>query len=195
FDEMEKAHPDVSNVLLQVLDDGRLTDGHGRTVDFTNTIIVMTSNIGSQSLLEMTESGASQNEIEQRMMTILKSSLRPELLNRIDDTIVFHRLDRVMIGDIVRVQLEGLSRRMLDRGLMLEVTDAAVDSLAEAGWDPQFGARPLKRVIQKELENAIATRVLSDEIKAGDQVLVDVDSGVFSFTVSAVATQEDPVEA
>tara|TARA_B100001059_G_scaffold60126_6_gene55711 strand:- start:37 stop:2673 length:2637 start_codon:yes stop_codon:yes gene_type:complete len=195
FDEMEKAHPDVSNVLLQVLDDGRLTDGHGRTVDFTNTIIVMTSNIGSQSLLEMTESGASQNEIEQRMMTILKSSLRPELLNRIDDTIVFHRLDRVMIGDIVRVQLEGLSRRMLDRGLMLEVTDAAVDSLAEAGWDPQFGARPLKRVIQKELENAIATRVLSDEIKAGDQVLVDVDSGVFSFTVSAVATREDPVEA
>ena len=100
-----------------------------------------------------------------------------------------------MIGDIVRVQLEGLSRRMLDRGLMLEVTDAAVDSLAEAGWDPQFGARPLKRVIQKELENAIATRVLSDEIKAGDRVLVDVDSGVFSFTVSAVATREDPVEA
>ena len=195
FDEMEKAHPDVSNVLLQVLDDGRLTDGHGRTVDFTNTIIVMTSNLGSQALLEMTESGASQDEIEQRMMGILKGSLRPELLNRIDDTIVFHQLDRGMLGDIVRVQLEDLSKRMLDRGLMLEVTDAAVDALAEAGWDPQFGARPLKRVIQKELENAIATRVLSDQIKAGDQVLVDVESGGFSFTISAVSREEDPVEA
>ncbi|MBG83424.1 MAG: ATP-dependent chaperone ClpB [Phycisphaerae bacterium] len=195
FDEMEKAHPDVSNVLLQVLDDGRLTDGHGRTVDFTNTIIVMTSNLGSQALLEMTESGASQDEIEQRMMSILKGSLRPELLNRIDDTIVFHQLDRAMLGDIVRVQLEDLSRRMLDRGLMLEVTDAAVDALAEAGWDPQFGARPLKRVIQKELENAIATRVLSDQIKAGDQVLVDSDSNGFSFSVSAVSREEDPVGA
>jgi ATP-dependent Clp protease ATP-binding subunit ClpB len=195
FDEMEKAHPDVSNVLLQVLDDGRLTDGHGRTVDFTNTIIVMTSNLGSQSLLEMTDSGASQDEIEQRMMGILKSSLRPELLNRIDDTIVFHQLDRSMLGEIVRVQLEDLSRRMLDRGLILEVTDAAVEALAEAGWDPQFGARPLKRVIQKELENAIATRVLSEQIKAGDRVLVDAQSESFSFTVSAVSTEEDAVEA
>ena len=134
-------------------------------------------------------------EIEQRMMSILKGSLRPELLNRIDDTIVFHQLDRAMLGDIVRVQLEDLSRRMLDRGLMLEVTDAAVDALAEAGWDPQFGARPLKRVIQKELENAIATRVLSDQIKAGDQVLVDSDSNGFSFSVSAVSREEDPVGA
>lgn len=195
FDEMEKAHPDVSNVLLQVLDDGRLTDGHGRTVDFTNTIIVMTSNLGSQSLLEMTDSGASQDEIEQRMMGILKSSLRPELLNRIDDTIVFHQLDRSMLGEIVRVQLEDLSRRMLDRGLILEVTDAAIEALAEAGWDPQFGARPLKRVIQKELENAIATRVLSEQIKAGDRVLVDAQSESFIFTVSAVSTEEDAVEA
>ena len=195
FDEMEKAHPDVSNVLLQVLDDGRLTDGHGRTVDFTNTIIVMTSNIGSQTLLEMAETGTSQEEIEQRMMDILKGSLRPELLNRIDDTIVFHQLDRAMLGDIVRVQLEGLSRRMLDRGLVLDITDAAIEALAEAGWDPQFGARPLKRVIQKELENAIATRVLSDAIKAGDRVLVDVDSGEFTFTISPVAREEDPIEA
>ena len=129
------------------------------------------------------------------MMDILKGSLRPELLNRIDDTIVFHQLDRAMLGDIVRVQLEGLSRRMLDRGLVLDITDAAIEALAEAGWDPQFGARPLKRVIQKELENAIATRVLSDAIKAGDRVLVDVDSGEFTFTISPVAREEDPIEA
>jgi ATP-dependent Clp protease ATP-binding subunit ClpB len=183
FDEMEKAHPDVANILLQVLDDGRLTDGQGRTVDFTNTIIVMTSNLGSHELLSMTEDGASQDEIESRMLTILKGSLRPELLNRIDETIVFHQLDRSMLSGIVRVQLNSLGSRMAARGLHLDVSEAAVEALTEAGWDPQFGARPLKRVIQRELENAIATRILSGEISDGHRVLVDADEGVFSFTL------------
>ena len=190
FDEMEKAHPDVANVLLQVLDDGRLTDGQGRTVDFTNTIIVMTSNLGSQELLSMTEDGASQDEIESRMLTILKGSLRPELLNRIDETIVFHQLDRSMLSGIVRVQLNSLASRMAARGLHLEVSDAAVEALAEAGWDPQFGARPLKRVIQRELENAIATRILANDISEGDRVLVDADDGNFTFTIEHDVEQE-----
>ncbi|MDG2423911.1 MAG: ATP-dependent chaperone ClpB [Phycisphaerales bacterium] len=190
FDEMEKAHPDVSNVLLQVLDDGRLTDGQGRTVDFTNTIIVMTSNMGSHELLEMTERGDSQDRIEDRMLEILKGSLRPELLNRIDDTIVFHQLDQKMLGDIVRVQLQDFSRRMTQRGLELEISEAAIRTLAEAGWDPQFGARPLKRVMQKQLENAIATRILSGDILPGDTVGVDVVDGAFTFDVSRQKTTE-----
>ncbi|MEE2906748.1 MAG: ATP-dependent chaperone ClpB [Planctomycetota bacterium] len=184
FDEMEKAHPDVSNVLLQVLDDGRLTDGHGRTVDFTNTIIVMTSNMGSHELLEMTDRGESQDQIEARMLEILKGALRPELLNRIDDTIVFHQLDRAMLGEIVQVQLQDFSRRMSDRGLSLEVTEDAINSLADAGWDPQFGARPLKRVMQKQLENAIATRILSGAIQPGDVVRVDHVDGDYTFGIS-----------
>ena len=184
FDEMEKAHPDVSNVLLQVLDDGRLTDGHGRTVDFTNTIIVMTSNMGSHELLEMTDRGDTHDQIEARMLEILKGELRPELLNRIDETIVFHQLDRTMLGEIVRVQLQDFSRRMSDRGLSLEVTEDAINSLADAGWDPQFGARPLKRVMQKQLENAIATRILSGDIQPGDLVRVDQVDGNYTFDIS-----------
>ena len=135
----------------------------------------------------MTDDGASQDEIESRMLAILKGSLRPELLNRIDETIVFHHLDRSMLSGIVRVQLNSLGSRMAARGLQLDVSEAAVEALTEAGWDPQFGARPLKRVIQRELENAIATRILSGEISDGDRVLVDADEGVFSF-----ALERDP---
>ena len=182
FDEMEKAHPDVSNVLLQVLDDGRLTDGHGRTVDFTNTIIVMTSNIGSKQLLEMSERGDSEEIIDARMKEMLKQSLRPELLNRIDETIVFRSLGRNQLRSIVEVQLELLRARMAERELRLHVSKRAMDALAEAGWDPQFGARPLKRVIQKQIENTIAMKMLSDELLEGQTVEVDYKDDAFTFS-------------
>ncbi|MDP7029419.1 MAG: ATP-dependent chaperone ClpB [Phycisphaerales bacterium] len=191
FDEMEKAHPDVSNVLLQVLDDGRLTDGHGRTVDFTNTIIVMTSNIGSAQLLEMTERGDTDEQIETAMREQLKHALRPELLNRIDESIVFHGLSREQLRRIVEVQLDLLRGRMADRDLTLDVSEAALDLLAEAGWDPQFGARPLKRVIQQQIENEVAMRILSGGVADGDTVSVDRRDGQLTFTV----TTDEPTSA
>jgi ATP-dependent Clp protease ATP-binding subunit ClpB len=182
FDEMEKAHPDVANILLQVLDDGRLTDGHGRTVDFTNTIIVLTSNIGSQQLLEMTESGAVEAEIDAHMRELLKKSMRPELLNRIDETIVFHTLTQEELAEIVVIQLGNLRKRLAERGVLMEVSDAAIEELASEGFDPAFGARPLKRVIQQRIENALATRILEGVIESGDTVMIDATGGQFTFT-------------
>ncbi len=182
FDEIEKAHPDVSNVLLQVLDDGRLTDGHGRTVDFTNTIIVMTSNIGSQQLLEMTDRGDSEDTIDARMKEMLKQALRPELLNRIDETIVFHSLGKGQLRSIVEVQLGHLRARMAERDLRLHVSERAMDALAEAGWDPQFGARPLKRVIQQQIENTIAMKMLAGELLEGQTAEIDFKNDAFTFS-------------
>ena len=184
FDEIEKAHPDVSNILLQVLDDGRLTDGHGRTVDFTNTIIVMTSNIGSAQLLEMSDRGDSDEVIEAAMREKLKHSMRPELLNRIDETIVFHGLSRPQLRQIVEVQLELLRTRLRERHVKLDVSNAALDALAEAGWDPQYGARPLKRVIQRQIENEIAVRLLSNTVVEGSSVHIDSDGEHFEFEVT-----------
>ena len=181
FDEMEKAHPDVSNILLQVLEDGRLTDGHGRTVDFTNTIVVMTSNIGSQNLLQLSEAGASESEIDSHMRELLKQTLRPELLNRIDDTIVFHQLDRDQLRRIAAIQAETLGRRMADRGLTLEMTDAALDAMVAEGWDPHFGARPMRRVLRHRVENEIASQILSGSVSEGDLVRVDADGDTFRF--------------
>ncbi|MCP3906304.1 MAG: ATP-dependent chaperone ClpB [Planctomycetes bacterium] len=181
FDEMEKAHPDVSNVLLQVLDDGRLTDGHGRTVDFRNTIIVMTSNLGSDAILELTEKGAVEIEIEGHLRELLKKALRPELLNRIDETIVFHQLTREQLGDIVEIQLGQLRQRLADRELALVISDDAVTALADEGYDPQFGARPLKRVIQQRIENALASRILAGELEPGDTIDVDYQGKSFIF--------------
>ncbi|MEE3002487.1 MAG: ATP-dependent chaperone ClpB [Planctomycetota bacterium] len=190
FDEMEKAHPDVSNILLQVLEDGRLTDGHGRTVDFSNTIIVMTSNIGSQHILELTESGALDIEIEAHIQDLLKKTLRPELLNRIDDTVVFHQLTKEQLLDIARIQVEILCRRMAERGLLLELTDQALDALVSEGWDPHFGARPLRRTIRQRIENEIASLILAGTIEEGDRVLVDAAGETFRFeTISASATE------
>ncbi|MHC4909400.1 MAG: AAA family ATPase, partial [Planctomycetota bacterium] len=174
FDEMEKAHPDVSNVLLQILDEGRLTDGHGRTVDFRNTIIVMTSNIGSQHILEMTERGAVDVEIETHVNDLLKRTMRPELLNRIDETIIFHQLSRDHISGIVDIQLRNLRTRLADRGLSLNLSDAAMTTIAAEGYDPQFGARPLKRVLQQRLENPIARSILDGSFEPGDTIAVDV---------------------
>jgi ATP-dependent Clp protease ATP-binding subunit ClpB len=185
FDEMEKAHPDVSNVLLQVLDDGRLTDGQGRTVDFTNTIIVMTSNIGAQAILEMTEKGEADEMIAAHVRTLLKKHMRPELLNRIDETVVFHQLRKKDLAGIVEIQVGSLRKRLKARGLDLELTPVAVNALADEGYDPAFGARPLKRVIQQRLENPIAGKILEGVYAEGDTVKVDFAGKSFAFGKSA----------
>ncbi|MBM4107108.1 MAG: ATP-dependent chaperone ClpB [Phycisphaerae bacterium] len=196
FDEMEKAHPDVSNILLQVLDDGRLTDGQGRTVDFSNTIIVMTSNIGSAAILEMTEQGAIDAEIEAHVKGLLKKHLRPELINRIDETVIFRQLGREELAGIVEIQAGLLRKRLAARGLQLELTDAARKALADEGYDPQFGARPLKRVVQQRLENPIASRILAGECAEGDVIVVDHKGKSFVFAVrKAPAATVEEVEA
>jgi ATP-dependent Clp protease ATP-binding subunit ClpB len=184
FDEMEKAHEDVSNVLLQVLDDGRLTDGHGRTVDFKNTIIVMTSNLGSTELLTMAESGASQDKIKESVLSILKHSMRPELVNRIDDTVVFHQLTREQLSGIITIQLRQLKTRLADRGLSIAITDEAMNALCDEGYDPQFGARPLKRVVQQKLENPIALGILQGDYGAGDLIEVGYSGNQLLFSKS-----------
>ena len=191
FDEMEKAHPDVSNVLLQVLDDGRLTDGHGRTVDFSNAIIVMTSNIGSHEILAMTDKGAVHEEIEAHVKELLKKHLRPELINRIDDTVIFHQLDRKQLAGIVTIQLGLLQKRLQDRGLGIEISDDATAALASEGYEPQFGARPLKRVIQQRIENPIATRILAGEFNDGDIIMVGTNGEQFTFD-SRPAPEPEP---
>ncbi|MEX2219338.1 MAG: ATP-dependent chaperone ClpB [Phycisphaerales bacterium] len=183
LDEVEKAHPDVFNILLQVLDDGRLTDGQGRTVDFRNTIIVMTSNFGSQRIQEMTTGGAEDWEVEAavRQMLRVEGFLRPELLNRIDEVVIYHQLRREHLDAIVEIQLERVRKRMAERGMSLTLTDAAKRALAEEGFDPIYGARPLKRVIQQRVENALATKILAGEVGAGDSVAVDYRGKSFVF--------------
>jgi ATP-dependent Clp protease ATP-binding subunit ClpB len=187
LDEMEKAHEDVSNILLQVLDDGHLTDGHGRKVDFKNTIVVMTSNLGSSELVSMSEAGKSDSEIRARVLEILKHALRPELINRIDETIVFHQLSREQLGGIIEIQLSLLRERLAERGLSLEISRKATEALCDEGYDPQFGARPLKRVIQHRLENPIATGILSSEYESGDTIEVQEKDGDLSFTKATKA--------
>lgn len=173
FDEMEKAGPDVSNVLLQVPDDGRLTDGQSRSVNFTNTIIVMTSNIGAQTILKMTEKGEPDEVISAHVRTLLKKHLRREMLKRIDMPMVFHQLRKKDLADIVDIQVGSLRERLKARGLDLELTPAAVSALADERYDPAFGARHLKRVIQQRLENEIAKRMLEGKLTNGDLVRVD----------------------
>lgn len=181
FDEIEKAHKDVFNVLLQVLDDGRLTDGHGRTVDFKNTLVVMTSNIASQYIHELSESRAEDWEIEARLKDALKQTFRPEFLNRIDETVVFHSLTAEDLAAIVDIQLRDLGQRLAERKITFEVTRAAKALLAELGYDTSFGARPLKRLIQQKLENALAGRILAGEIDDGQHVTVDARGRTLTF--------------
>ena len=181
MDEIEKAHPEVFNVLLQVLDDGRLTDGHGRTVDFKNTIVVMTSNIGSSAILEMTEQGAEDYEIEAQVRSQLKQHFRPELLNRIDETVVFHQLRKDQLRAIVDIQLGNLCARLADREMTLTLSDEAKDLLADEGYDPTFGARPLQRVIQQRIENPLAQKILSGDFAPGDSIAVTVSGESFAF--------------
>ncbi len=181
FDEIEKAHNDVFNVLLQVLDDGRLTDGQGRTVDFNNTLIAMTSNIASSFIQDLAEKHAEQWEIEAQLNEALKASFRPEFLNRIDETVIFHSLTRDDLVGIVEIQLRQLAGRLEDRKIGLTLTPAAKDLLCEFGYDPSFGARPLKRVIQQRLENPLAQKILTGEIVPEQHVTIDVSGKGFSF--------------
>ena len=183
FDEIEKAHRDVFNVLLQVLDDGRLTDGQGRTVDFKNTIIVMTSNIASDLVGGLAEQSAEQWEIEAQLEDALKQHFRPEFLNRVDETVVFHSLSREDLTGIVQIQLDLLGRRLEARKLGLLVTDAARDMVADMGYDQAFGARPLKRVIQQKLENPLAQKILNGEVPDDSTVNIDVEGRSFVFHV------------
>jgi ATP-dependent Clp protease ATP-binding subunit ClpB len=189
FDEMEKAHPDVSNILLQVLDEGRLTDGHGRTVDFSNAIVVMTSNLGSHAILEMTDRHEDESVIEAHVRGILRKHLRPELLNRIDETVIFKALTREQLGGIVEIQLGNLRKRLAARGISLGMTAVATAALASEGYDPQFGARPLKRVIQQRIENALAGKILAGELGDGDSVRIDYQGKSFTFTKVAAAVE------
>jgi ATP-dependent Clp protease ATP-binding subunit ClpB len=181
LDEIEKAHRDVFNVLLQVLDDGRLTDSHGRTVDFTNTIIVMTSNIGSQAIQQVSQEGGSEDEIREAVRGALSTHFLPEFLNRIDETIIFHPLDRAQIRKIVGLQVEHLARQLEAHGMKLEVTDRAKDAVAQEGYDPTYGARPLKRVIQQQIQNPLASEILKGRFGEGVLIRVDFRDGEFSF--------------
>ncbi|PDW02360.1 ATP-dependent chaperone ClpB [Candidatus Viridilinea mediisalina] len=181
FDEIEKAHSDVFNVLLQVLDDGRLTDGHGRVVNFKNTVVIMTSNIGSAMIQEMTQDGVQEEEVRGAVLDELRSELRPEFLNRIDEVIVFGPLSRSQIGQIVEIQLGRLRHLLAERKLNLELSDAARARLAEEGYDPVYGARPLKRAIQQRLQNPLALELLQGIFGEGDTIMVDVGPKGFSF--------------
>ena len=208
LDEIEKAHPDVFNVLLQVLEDGRLTDSQGRTVDFKNTVIVMTSNLGSDIIQDLTkdksldsvsfdktetQSAASDAEmtagryqaIKTAVMNVVSTHFRPEFINRIDESVVFHPLGKEHIGGIAKIQIDILAQRLVERELALELSDAVFDTLVAEGYDPVYGARPLKRVIQQLLENPLAQRLLAGDFVAGDTIFVDVevdDSKGFSFS-------------
>ena len=176
FDEVEKAHPDVFNVLLQVLDDGRLTDGQGRTVDFRNTLIVLTSNLGGD-ILASQAAGHDSGEVREQVMTLVRAAFRPEFLNRLDEIILFHRLFEEQMGAIVEIQLRRLKDLLEDRKIDLELDDGAVDWLAKAGYDPAYGARPLKRVIQRALQNPLATQILEGRIRDGETVHVSAGQG------------------
>lgn len=174
FDEIEKAHPDVFNVFLQILDDGRVTDSQGRTVDFKNTIIIMTSNIGSQYILDVAGDDSRYTEMYNRVMEAMRAHFRPEFLNRVDEFIIFHSLRKDQLRQIVQLQVQRLQQRLSDRHINLSLTEKAIDFLAEVGYDPVYGARPLKRAIQKQLETPIAKAILRGDFFDGDTILVDV---------------------
>ncbi|MGJ3251411.1 MAG: ATP-dependent chaperone ClpB [Elainellaceae cyanobacterium] len=181
FDEIEKAHPDVFNIMLQILDDGRVTDSQGHTVDFKNSIIIMTSNIGSQYILDLAGDDARYDEMQSRVMDAMRNSFRPEFLNRIDEIIIFHSLKKEQLREIVKLQVQQLSKRLDDKKMSLRLTDSALDFLAEVGYDPVYGARPLKRAIQRELETQIAKSILRGEFHDGDTIYVDVENERLSF--------------
>jgi ATP-dependent Clp protease ATP-binding subunit ClpB len=186
FDEIEKAHPDVFNVLLQVLDDGRLTDGQGRTVDFRNTLIVMTSNLGAEYLVAQAE-GEDSEAVRSQVMAEVRAHFRPEFLNRIDEIILFHRLKRDQMGRIVDIQMERLQKLLEDRKIVLTLDAKARDWLADKGYDPAYGARPLKRVIQKAVQDPLAALILSGKIKDGEKVKISAGRDGLVFDGAAVA--------
>jgi ATP-dependent Clp protease ATP-binding subunit ClpB len=181
FDEIEKAHPDVFNIFLQILDDGRVTDAQGRTVDFKNSIIIMTSNIGSQYILDVAGDDTRYDEMRNRVMEAMRNSFRPEFLNRLDELIIFHSLQKSELRHIVQLQVDRLKQRLTDRKISLKLSSSALDFLAEVGYDPVFGARPLKRAIQRELETQIAKAILRGDFSDGDTIFVDVQNERLSF--------------
>ena len=191
FDEIEKAHPDVFNVLLQVLDDGRLTDGQGRTVDFKNTLIIMTSNLGAEYLVNLGEDQDT-DSVRDEVMAVVRASFRPEFLNRVDEVILFHRLKKSEMGRIVAIQLKRLQDLLADRKITLQMDEGALKWLADKGYDPAYGARPLKRVIQKEVQDPLAEQILSGDILDGSTVEVLEGSDRLNFrTVAAEAQREE----
>jgi len=180
LDEVEKAHPDVFNILLQVLDDGRLTDGQGRTVDFKNTVIVMTSNLGSHIIQEKAGK-ATYEEMKADVMEVVGGHFRPEFINRIDDIVVFHPLNREQIRAITEIQLQGLIKRLEESDVTLHITEAVLDMIGEAGFDPVFGARPLKRVIQQRIENPLAQKILRGDYPAGSTINIELQGDEIVF--------------
>jgi ATP-dependent Clp protease ATP-binding subunit ClpB len=191
FDEIEKAHPDVFNVFLQILDDGRLTDGQGRTVDFKNTIVIMTSNVGSHRILDFkgSYSGADYAIMRATVLDELRQHFRPEFLNRVDEIIVFHALSEEQLEQIVEIQLQRLRKRLADRRITLLLGESAARHLVKVGYDPNYGARPLKRTIQKELETPLGRKILAGDIHEGDTVRVDFDDVRGELTFSSEALQ------
>jgi ATP-dependent Clp protease ATP-binding subunit ClpB len=183
LDEIEKAHPDVFNVLLQVMDDGRLTDGQGHTVDFKNTVLIMTSNVGSQYIV----GEADEERIREQVEAALQAQFKPEFLNRVDDIVIFKRLTKEELKHIVRLQTQRLIERVRERGIEIELTDRALELLANLGFDPTYGARPLKRVIQKRLVDRLALEMLEGRFAEGDHIQVDVEDGDLVFRRAAVA--------
>jgi ATP-dependent Clp protease ATP-binding subunit ClpB len=179
LDEVEKAHPDVFNVLLQVLDDGRMTDGQGRTVDFKNTVLVMTSNLGSHEIQRL--AGQDYDLVKEAVMGEVRKNFRPEFVNRIDEIVVFHGLGQKHIASIAKIQLRRLEQRLAAQDMVLTVSEAALDEIAKAGFDPVYGARPLKRAIQAQIENPVAKLVLEGKVGPKDVVPVDFRDGRFTF--------------
>ena len=187
LDEVEKAHPDVFNILLQVLDDGRLTDGQGRTVDFRNSVIIMTSNLGSQRIQNFSDED-SYDDMKAAVMEVVGSHFRPEFINRVDDVVVFHSLDKSHIRSIVEIQLGDLRARLAERELALVISEAAMDRLADAGFDPVYGARPLKRAIQTQIENPLAEKILAGDFLPGSAIEIDAgqsETGMETLTFAA----------
>ncbi len=190
FDEIEKAHPDVFNVLLQVLDDGRLTDGQGRTVDFRNTVIIMTSNLGSEFLTQLGED-EDVDAVRGQVMDVVRTSFRPEFLNRVDEVILFHRLKKADMGGIVTIQLKRLEALLADRKVTLAFDDDALAWLADRGYDPAYGARPLKRVIQREVQDPVAELILQGEIADGQTVKVVTTADRLKFIPQGGSAETD----
>ncbi|GAB1538585.1 hypothetical protein NUACC21_12470 [Scytonema sp. NUACC21] len=186
LDEVEKAHPDVFNILLQVLDDGRITDSQGRKVDFRNTVIVMTSNIGSEHILDISGDDANYERMRNRVMDALRSHFRPEFLNRVDDMILFHTLNRSEMRQIVRIQLKRVENLLQEQKISFEISSAACDRLVEVGYDPVYGARPIKRAIQREVENPLATKLLENTFVPGDTVVIDAEENGLTFSKKVV---------
>jgi len=191
FDEIEKAHPEIFNVLLQLLDDGRLTDGHGRTVDFRNTVVIMTSNIGSQHIQDMLTEWTEEVQIRKGVMEDLKAFFKPEFLNRVDDIIIFHGLNKELLKQIVDIQINRMKSYLKDKHVDLELTDRTKTHLSEIGYDPLYGARPLKRAIQTEILNPLASKLLEGSFKTGDIIAVDTEENKVLFSKKKTKSKEE----